>query len=60
MFQVYTGTYVALQYSPEKPDYTAFHPEKTTTFILHVVPITAYTHDRRKSIGKQKEKKREE
>ena len=30
-------------------DYTACHPRKTTTYILHVVPITTHTHDRRKS-----------
>ena len=30
------------------------------TNILHVVPITTHTHDRRKSIGKQEKKKRKE
>ena len=36
------------------------HPRKTTTYILHVVPITTHTHDRRKPIGKKKQKKRKE
>ena len=41
----------------EKPTiYTACHPRKTTTYILHVVSITAHTHDRRKSIEKKKQK----
>ena len=45
---------------PGKTDYTACHRKKTTTtYILHVVPITTstHTHDRRKSIGKKKHKK---
>ena len=46
--------YVSLL-APGKTDYyTACHPRKTTTCILHVVPITAHTHDRPKSIGKKK------
>ena len=32
-------------------------PPKPTTYILHVVSITTHTHDRRKSIGKQKMRK---
>ena len=35
-------------------------PPKTTTYILHVVTITTQTHDRRKSIGEKKQKKRKE
>ena len=61
--QVHTGAYVSLL-APEKNNYTACHPRKTTTCILHVVPITTHTHDRRKSthdrrksIGKKKQKK---
>ena len=56
MCQVHTGAYVSLL-APGKTDYTACHPRKTTrtTYILHVVPITTHTHDRRKSIGKKKQ-----
>ena len=56
MCQVHTGAYVSLL-APGKTDYTACHPRKTTTCILHVVPITTHTHDRRKSIGKKKQRK---
>ena len=52
MCQVHTGTYVSLL-APGKTDYTACHPRKTTTCILHVVPITTHTHDRPKSIRKK-------
>ena len=52
MCQVHTGAYVSLL-APGKTDYTACHPRKTTTYILHVVSITTHTHDRRKSTGKQ-------
>ena len=48
-------TFVALL-APEKNDYTACHQEKTTTYILHVVPITTHTHVRLKSIGNKKRK----
>ena len=43
MCHVHTGTYVSLL-APEKTHYTAGHPEKNTTYILHVVSITTYTH----------------
>ena len=56
MCQVHTGAYVSLL-APGKTVYTACHPRKTTTYILHVVPITTHTHDRRKSIGKKETKK---
>ena len=56
MCQVHTGTYVSLL-AHGKTDYTACHPRKTTTYILHVVPITTHTHDRRKSIGEKKQRK---
>ena len=56
MCQVHTGAYVSLL-APGKTDYTACHPRKTTTYILHVVPITTHTHDRRKSIGEKKQRK---
>ena len=59
MCQVHTGAYVSLL-APGKPDYTACHPRKTTTYILHVVPITKHTHDRRKSIGRKETKKLKE
>ena len=57
MCEVYTGAYVSLL-APGKTDYTACHPRKTTTCILHAVPITTHTHDRRRSIGKKETKKR--
>ena len=47
MCQVHTGAYVSLL-APGKTDYTACHPKKTTTYTLHVIPITTHTHDRRK------------
>ena len=57
MCQVHTGACVSLR-APGKTDYTACHREKTrTTYILHVVSITTHTHDRRKSIGKKKQRK---
>ena len=56
MCQVHTGAYVSLL-APGKTDYTACHPRKATTYTLHVVPITTHTHDRRKSIGKKKQRK---
>ena len=60
MCQVHTGAYVSLL-TPGKTDYTACHPGKTPTYILHVVPIITHTHIRRKSIRKSnKEKKRRE
>ena len=55
MCQVHTGAYVPLL-APGKTDYTACHPRKTATCILHVVAITTHTHDTRKSIGKQKQR----
>ena len=59
MCQVHTGAYVSLL-APAKTDYTACHPRNTTSYILHVVPITTHTHDRRKSIGIKETKKRKE
>ena len=56
MCQAHAGAYVSLL-APGKTDYTACHLRKTTTYILHVVPITTHTHDRRKSIGKKKQRK---
>ena len=56
MCQIHTGAYVSLL-APGKTDYTACHPRKTNTYILHIVPITTHTHDRRKSIGKKKQRK---
>ena len=50
MCQVQIGVYISLL-APGKTDYIAFHPTKTTTYILHVVPVITHTHDRRKSIG---------
>ena len=62
MCQVHTGAHVSLLV-PGKTDDTACHPGKTTTYILHVVPITTHAHVGRSSIGKKnqrKEKKRKE
>ena len=56
MCQVHTGAYVSLL-APGKTDYTACNPRKTTTCILHVVPIITHTHDKRKSIEKKKQRK---
>ena len=56
MCQVHPGAYVSL-IAPGETDLTACHPAKTTMYILHVVPITTHTHDRRKSIGKKERKK---
>ena len=53
--QVHTGAYVSLL-APGKTEYAACHPRKTTTYILHVVPTTTHTHDRRKSIGNNKQR----
>ena len=53
---VHTSHYSRL----EKTVYTACHPEKTTTYMLHAVPITTHTHVRRKSIRKKETKKRKE
>ena len=63
MCRVHTGANVSLLLAAEKTDYTACHPKTTTTYILHVVSITTHTHDRRKTIGKKKQrtnKKRKE
>ena len=56
MCQVHTGAYVSLL-APGKTDYTACHPRKTATYILHVVSITTHMHDRRKSIEEKKQRK---
>ena len=57
MCQVHTGAYVSLL-APGKTNYTACHPRKTTTHILHVVSITTHTHNRRK-VNWQKETNKE-
>ena len=59
MCQVHIGAYASLL-APGKTDYNACHPRKTATYILHIVPITTHTHDRRKSIGKKETKERKE
>ena len=59
MCQVHTGAYVSLL-TPGETDYTACHPRKTTstTYILHVVvTISTHTHDRRKPIAENKQRK---
>ena len=59
MCQVHTGAYVLLL-ARGRTDYTACHPRKTITHILHVVPITTHSHDKRESIGKKETRKRKE
>ena len=56
MCQVHTGAYVSLL-GPGKMDYTACPPKKTAAYILHVIPITTHTHDRRRSFKKKKQRK---
>ena len=56
MCQVQAGAYVSL-FTPGETKYSDCHPRKTTTYILHVVSITTHTHDRRKSIGENKQRK---
>ena len=58
MCQAHTDEYVSLL-APGKTDQTACHTGKTTTYILHVVPITTHTHVRHKSIGKKNRKESE-
>ena len=60
MCQVRTGAHVSLL-APGKTGYIRLPPKKDyhVQTILHVVPFTTHTHDRRKSIGKKnKEKKK--
>ena len=59
MCQVHTGAYVS-SLTPGETEYSDCHPRKTTTYILHVVSITAHTHDRRKSIGEKNQGKKKE
>ena len=60
MSEVHTGAYVSLL-PPGKTDYTARHSLKTTTYTLHVVPMTTHRHDTRNVIEtKKQEKKRRE
>ena len=54
MCQVHAGTYGSL-IAPEKIDYTASHPGKATTYMLHVVSVITHTL---KSIGINNEHKR--
>ena len=56
MCQFHTGAYVSLLTLAGETDHTDCHPGKTTTYILHIVSITAHTHDRRKSIGEKKQR----
>ena len=59
MCQVHPGAYISLL-APGKTYYTACHPGKITTCILHAVPITTHTNGRRKSNGKKKKRKEQE
>ena len=56
--QVHTGAYVSLL-APWKTDYNRL-PTKTTTYILHVVPITTHMHDRRVSTKEKKKMMKKE
>ena len=53
------GPYVR-RTTPEKKHYTACDPENTTTYMLHVVPITTHTRVRLKAIEKTKRKQKTE
>ena len=55
MCQVYTGAYVSLR-ARGKTDYTACHPRKTTTYILHVVSMH-YAYARQTQVNWKKERK---
>ena len=56
MCQDHTGVNVSLL-TPGETRYTACHPRKTTTYILHVVSVTTQTPNRRKSIGQKIQRK---
>ena len=58
---ILTGAYMRLatRCAPVKNDYTACHPGKATTYVLHVVPITTHTPVRLKSNGRKETKKEE-
>ena len=56
MCQVHADAYVS-SLTPGETNYSDCHPRKTTTCILHVVSITTHTHDRRESIGEEKQRK---
>ena len=59
MCQVHTGAYVPLL-APGKTDYdTARDPRKTTTYILHVVPITTHTYARQTQVIWKKNQRKE-
>ena len=58
MCQVHAGAYVSLL-TPGETNYSDCHPRNNTTYTLHVVSITTHTHDRCKSIGEKKERKKE-
>ena len=57
MCQVHIDAYVSLL-APGKTDYTSCHPRKTTTYILHVVPITTHTYARQTQVNWKKETKK--
>ena len=59
MCQVHAGAYVSLL-APGKTDYTACHPRKTTTYILHVgsIPLRIRTTDASQLEKRNTEKKR--
>ena len=57
MRQVHTGAYVSLL-APGETDYTACHPRKTTTYILHVVSTYHYAYARQAQVNWKKETKK--
>ena len=56
MRKAHAGAYASLL-EPGKPTVPLATQERLPTCILHVVPITTHTPDRRKSIGKKKQRK---
>ena len=51
-----SGAHVSLL-TPGKTNYSDCHQIKITTYILHEVSISRHTHDRRKSIGENEQRK---
>ena len=63
MCQVHTGAYGLTTRAPGKKYYTACHPGKTITYILHVRSTYHYAYARQTQVNwkkKNKEKKRRE
>ena len=59
MCQFHACAYVSLL-KPGETNYSDCHPMNSITYISHVVYITTHTHDRRKSIGEKKQRRKED